>query len=127
MPPIKSTIRSLSARARAFVRFLIDTNLPGSLCSWFTAKGHEAEHVLDVSLAQSKDSEIWRYAGETGAVIVSKDEDFAGMARRSERGPTVIWMHTGNGTTPSLLRLLDALWPLIDARLIAGERLIEVR
>ncbi len=83
--------------------------------------------MLDVGLAQSKDTAIWRYASEADAVVVSKDEDFAGMARRSESGPAVIWMHTGNGTTRSLLLLLDALWPVIEARLIVGERLIEVR
>ncbi len=109
------------------MRVLIDTNLPKALCTWFAAKGYQAEHVLDIGLAQSKDTAIWQHANETGAIIVSKDEDFASLARRSQTGPSVIWMHTGNGTSKSLLSLLDILWPMIEARLSTGDRLIEVR
>jgi predicted nuclease of predicted toxin-antitoxin system len=109
------------------VRFLIDTNLPKALCAWLVAKGYQAEHVLDIGLAQSKDSEIWRHASESGAIVVSKDEDFADLARQPKPGPAVVWMRTGNGTTRSVLRLLDTLWPVIEARLAAGDRLVEVR
>ncbi len=91
------------------MRFLIDTNLPKALCAWFAAKGHQCEHVLDIGLAQSKDVEIWQHAAENGAIVVSKDEDFADLARQPKTGPAVIWMHTGNGTTRSVLRLLDTL------------------
>ena len=109
------------------MRFVVDTNLPRALATWIVAKGHNAEHVLDIGLAQVKDAAVWIRASETGAVIVSKDEDFADLVRRTQTGPSVLWLHTGNGTTRDLLHLLDPLWPTIELRLMAGERLVEVR
>jgi predicted nuclease of predicted toxin-antitoxin system len=64
---------------------------------------------------------------ETGAVIMTRDEDFADMVRRSPGGPAVIWLRTGNGTRADLLACLEPLWGSIEARLHAGDRLIEVR
>ncbi|HWA21999.1 MAG TPA: DUF5615 family PIN-like protein [Caulobacterales bacterium] len=105
------------------MRFLIDTNLPKALGSWIAQRGHIAEHVLDLGMAQATDAALW----ETSAVIVSKDEDFADLVRRSEYGPSVLWLRTGNGTTNDLLKLLGPLWLLIEARLASGDRLVEVR
>ena len=109
------------------MRFLIDTNLPKGLSHWINAKGHSSEHVLDLDLAQAKDNVLWLRAEATGAVIVSKDEDFADLVRRSANGPGVVWLRTGNGTRRDLLLFLEPLWSAIEARLADGERLIEVR
>jgi len=105
----------------------LDTNVPKGLTVWACGQGHEAEHVLDLGLGRSLDPELWRRAVETGAVIITKDEDFADMVRRSSSGPAVIWLRTGNGTTADLLSYLEPLWRSIEARLLAGDRLIEVR
>jgi len=58
-------------------RFLVDNQLPAALTRWLRDKGQEAEHVLDLNLGQSPDTQIWQRAAELGAVIVTKDEDFA--------------------------------------------------
>jgi predicted nuclease of predicted toxin-antitoxin system len=109
------------------VRFLIDTNLPAALADWIAGKGHVCDHVLRIGMAQAKDVALWRRTEETGETIVSKDEDFADLVRRTATGPSVLWLRTGNGTTRDLLALLDPLWSRIEARLASGERLIEVR
>jgi predicted nuclease of predicted toxin-antitoxin system len=57
----------------------------------------------------------------------AKDEDFADLVRRSTEGPKVVWLRTGNGTRRELLLFLEPLWNVIEARLVNGERLIEVR
>jgi predicted nuclease of predicted toxin-antitoxin system len=64
------------------VRFLVDNQLPVALAGWLRDQGHEAEHVLDIQLAQAKDNPIWLHAIKVGAVIVTKDEDFADWVRR---------------------------------------------
>jgi predicted nuclease of predicted toxin-antitoxin system len=77
------------------VRFLVDTQLPAALARWLREKGHQAEYVLDVNFAQSKDTPIWRYAQEHGAVIVTKDEDFfipTGPTLRASLGGSVQYM-----------------------------------
>ena len=109
------------------MRFLVDTNLPRALCAWLSANGHVCQHVLDLMLAQSADAEIWKVAAASGEIIVSKDEDFADLALRTAAGPSVVWLRTGNGTNRQLVNHLDPLWPHIERRLSAGERLVEVR
>jgi len=90
-------------------------------------RSHEAEHVLELNLAQGKDAEIWQYATEHTAIIVSKDEDFAEWVRRGRSGPQVVWLRIGNSSNRALQAWLDPLLPLIVSKLEEGERLIEVR
>jgi predicted nuclease of predicted toxin-antitoxin system len=68
------------------MQFLVDTNLPRALAVWLGQSGHEAEHVLDLSLAQTTDAQIWVHANQIGSVIVSKDEDFSDLFPQL-RGP----------------------------------------
>ncbi|MBY6243489.1 DUF5615 family PIN-like protein [Methylosinus sp. Sm6] len=58
-------------------RFLVDAQLPPALARWLVAVGDEAEHVSDVGLGGARDDAIWRFALACGAVVVTKDEDFA--------------------------------------------------
>jgi len=109
------------------VRFLVDTQLPAALAGWLRECGHQAEHVLEIDLAQSKDTPIWRYAHEHGAVIITKDEDFAAWVRRGRPGPPVVWLRIGNSSKRALLTWLEPLLPLVVSKLGEGERLVEVR
>jgi len=109
------------------VRFLIDNQLPSVLAGWLQERGHDAEHVLNVGLAQGKDTPIWRYAQEQQAVIVTKDEDFAEWVRRGRVGPQVVWLRFGNCTKRELFAWLEPLLPAIIRQLEQGDRLIEVR
>lgn len=43
------------------VRFLVDNQLPATLAAWLREQGHEADHVLDLQLAKSKDNPIWQH------------------------------------------------------------------
>jgi predicted nuclease of predicted toxin-antitoxin system len=109
------------------VRFLVDNQLPVELAEWLRQQGHEAEHVLEVQLAQAKDNPIWQHALTHGAVIVSKDEDFAEWVRRGRPGPAVIWLRLGNSTRRELLTWISTRWPRVLIRLQEGARLVEVR
>jgi predicted nuclease of predicted toxin-antitoxin system len=109
------------------VRFLVDTQLPAALAPWLTAHGHQAEHVLEVGLAQSKDTQLWRYAQDNGAVVVTKDEDFAEWVRRGRPGPAIVWLRIGNASTRALLAWMEPLLPAIVRQLEQGDRLVEVR
>ena len=84
-------------------------------------------YVLDVGLAQSKDTPVWRYAEQTGAVIMTKDEDFAEWVRRGRPGPAVVWLRIGNSSKRALLTWLEPLLAAIVRQLEQGDRLVEVR
>jgi predicted nuclease of predicted toxin-antitoxin system len=109
------------------VRFLVDTQLAAALALWLRERGHQAEHVLEINLAQSKDILIWHYAQEHGAVIITKDEDFAEWVRRGRPGPSVVWLRLGNSSKRVLLVWLEPLLPLIVQKLEQKDRLVEVR
>jgi predicted nuclease of predicted toxin-antitoxin system len=57
------------------VRFLIDAQLPPALARLLNDRAHVAEHVNGIGLGQSLDRDLWRYALEHEAAIVTKDED----------------------------------------------------
>ena len=108
------------------MRFLVDAQLPPALARWLVGQGHEARHVADIGLSASSDSEIWDRAQADGAVIVTKDEDFALRTMRSRIGPQVVWLRIGNSRRRTLLLWLEPWLPTILEALDRGERLIEV-
>lgn len=107
-------------------RFLVDNQLPAALARWIEKKGYEAEHVLSLQLERSRDDVIWERGAREGAVIVSKDEDFAKMTLVRPEPVAVVWLRIGNCRTAALLAAMERAWPTILQRLDAGDRLIEV-
>jgi len=65
------------------VTFLIDAQLPPALASWLIQQGHTAQHVDD-GLRNADDMVIWNHASESGAIVITKDEDFAERNRSHE-------------------------------------------
>ena len=76
--------------------------------------GHSAEHVTDCGLATAPDDVIRSYAASTGAVIITKDEDF------------VVWLRIGNTRRAELLRRMDVDFSSIVIALERGETLVEI-
>ncbi|MGM0412760.1 MAG: DUF5615 family PIN-like protein [Pseudomonadota bacterium] len=73
------------------------------------------------------DSAICRYAREDGAVILTKDEDFAVWRNAADDPmPRVVWLRVGNTRKKELLRWFEPLLPRILSALESGEGLVEV-
>lgn len=107
-------------------RFLVDNQLPTALAGWIESQGFPAQHVATRQLAQSSDELIWQQADREGAVIVSKDDDFAHLTLVRPEPVAVVWIRIGNCRTPVLLAAIERAWPQIVQQLEAGARLIEV-
>lgn len=58
------------------MRFLVDAQLPVALARRLSDSGHPSKHVADCGLLNASDSRIWAFAADSGAAIVTKDEDF---------------------------------------------------
>ena len=108
------------------MRLIVDAQLPPALARWLTDQGAQAEHVAELGLLFASDLEIWRAAEERGAVIISKDEDFALRAQLRGTGPQIVWVRSGNVRTAELLRRWARLWPGAREALARGERLVEI-
>lgn len=99
----------------------VDQNLPPSLAAWLRARGHEASHVQDLGLDAVDDTDIAARAVLAGAVIISKDDDFA-----FKGPPPTVVVRLGNVTNPKLINRFEAVWEIIENAMWAGETFIEV-
>src|SRR5438105_2972127 len=95
------------------MRFLVDAQLPPALARWLTAQGHEAEHVADCKLAEASDSAIWDYAIKVGAIIVTKDEDFAQRKLLEPQGPRLVWIRSPNTRRRELVTRFEKSFPRV--------------
>ena len=109
------------------MKFLVDNQLPTALARFLASLGVDCQHVLDVDLGDASDAEIWEYASGNDYVVVSKDEDFLYLANAPSAKARLIWIRLGNCRKKALLAAVESLWPKIEARLNAGERIIELR
>lgn len=109
------------------MRFLVDAQLPPKLAQTLVDLGHHGEHLEDVGLRHAKDTDIWNYAVNNHAVIVSKDEDFVDRFRRRGDGPVIVWLRIGNSSNRVLLAWFVPLLPAAVQRIQAGDKLIEIR
>ena len=107
------------------MRLLVDAQLPPALARRLEALGQIAEHVADRGMASASDDAIRDYAASVGAVIVTKDEDFA-VRRLLAGGPAVVWLRLGNTRRTALLNRVEGDLPEIVAALERGETLVEV-
>jgi predicted nuclease of predicted toxin-antitoxin system len=107
------------------VKFLVDAQLPPALAHWLREAGHEATAVGDVGLRDASDTVIWQHASDTGAIIVTKDEDFARRVHPGNAGPVILWVRIG--TNRALQSWLLPQLPQITALIQQGVRVVEVR
>lgn len=109
------------------MRFLIDAQLPPVLGRLLSQRGHLAEHVTDIGPADMPDRELWQYAIDHDAVLITKDEDFATLLLMRGPSPVIVWVRIPNTRRQALLAwfepLIDTIVELVDA----GNRLIELR
>ncbi|MDO9395788.1 MAG: DUF5615 family PIN-like protein [Herbiconiux sp.] len=109
------------------MRFLVDAQLPPALARMLTGHGHHAEHVTDVGLADASDRELWRYALDHSAVLVTKDEDFASMLALGGESPPVVWIRVGNTRRRALIERFEPLIDSVVEMIGTGNDLVELR
>jgi len=109
------------------VRFLVDAQLPSALARMLSARGHVAEHVTDIGPADAPDRELWHYALEHQAVLVTKDEDFSNMLVFGGDSPSIVWIRVGNTRRRALIDWFEPLIDRVVEMIEAGNDLIELR
>ena len=69
---------------------------------------------------------IFFAARQNGAVVMSKDRDFAELVLLHGSPPQVIWITCGNTSNARLQDILSRAWPTVIQLLASGEKLVEV-
>lgn len=109
------------------MRFLVDAQLPPALARMLSAHGHVAEHATDVGPADAPDRDLWRYALEHQAVLITKDEDFSNMLVFGGPALVIVWIRVGNTRRQALIEWFEPLIDRIVEMIQAGNSLIELR
>jgi len=105
----------------------VDAQLPPSLCNWLESEhGLTAVPVRSLGLRDAGNVEIFEAAGQAGAVIMSKDADFAELVQQRGPPPQVLWVTCGNTSNRGLRRFLSETLVLALGLLEAGEPLVRL-
>ena len=102
--------------------FLIDQQLPSRLSTVLAELGHEAVHVKSLGLMEASDTTIRARARELNAVIITKDEDFIGLAIA---GPKIVRIRLGNCSNTVLFQRIREVWPQVIDHLTTSQ-LVEI-
>lgn len=108
------------------MKFLVDAQMSPAVARWLREAGHEATPVREVGLREADDGAICAYALQTGAVVLTKDEDFAELARGRDASPVIVWLRVGNSSNKILRAWLEPRLPGIVQLVGQGGRVIEV-
>lgn len=77
------------------MKILLDMNLSPDLIDRFSAYNIEAEHWISVGQPTAKDSEIMKFARESGYIVFTHDLDFGAiLAATQAEAPSVIQART---------------------------------
>ncbi len=60
-------------------RFLIDEDLPLTLCSTLLHQGHDCRHIIEMGQRGVSDARVFALAQELKATLVSRDTDFCNV------------------------------------------------
>jgi predicted nuclease of predicted toxin-antitoxin system len=80
-----------------------------------------------VNLSGAQDADICGYARREERIIISKDQDFLCFANKAEAKIRFIWFASEIAEPRLLLEAFARSWPGIEACLLAGDRVVEIR
>jgi predicted nuclease of predicted toxin-antitoxin system len=91
------------------MRFLLDANLPRSALNVVIRFGHQAELARDIGLAAASDADIASHARNVGAVLLTRDVDFADIRRYppGEYGGIVVLRLPDDSVASDIARVLE--------------------
>jgi len=110
------------------MKLWIDAQLSPAIAAWInrTFDDIEAESVRALGLRDATDPEIFEEAKKSGAVVMSKDDDFIQLIQLRDAPPKLIWITCGNTSNARMREILStALLKAIEL-LQSGEKIVEI-
>jgi predicted nuclease of predicted toxin-antitoxin system len=105
----------------------LDVQLSPAMAPWISAQfSVTAVAVRDLGLRDSKDREIFLAARCEGAVVMTKDSDFAWLQQELGPPPQPIWLTFGNTSNMHLKQILARNLGRALGFIQAGEPLVEI-
>ena len=106
-------------------RFVVDENLPQEVASWLSSQGFCAEHIAQVSLRGAPDDQVFHYAQQQGAILVTRDKDFVDK-RRFPSGTHygIMFLRLKNWRRQNILRRLQEALAQLSGQSLQGKLVI---
>jgi predicted nuclease of predicted toxin-antitoxin system len=105
----------------------LDNQLPPALASWLRgAVDVECLPIRDLNLQRASDIDIFLAARGAGAVVVTKDADFAALVGHHGPPPQIVLVTCGNTSNARLREVVAAAWATVRVMLERGEPLVEL-
>jgi len=104
------------------MRFLVDEDLPRSAALNLRQAGHQADHVRDVGLRGRPDREVFQWAQDQGAVLVTGDMGFASTVAfpLGSHGGIIVLRFPNEASVASMNRELLAAVRLLSENDVRG-------
>ncbi|MFA5915334.1 MAG: DUF5615 family PIN-like protein [Burkholderiales bacterium] len=98
------------------MKFLLDANMPRAALAVTRSRGHSVEHVRDIGLGDATDARIVEHARSVGAVLVTRDLDFADVRRyEPAQSPGLLVLRVpDDGTAAQVAAVLGRFLALAD-------------
>lgn len=105
----------------------LDNHLPPALASWMRAAlDVECFPIRELDLHRASDIDIFMAARSAGALVVTKDADFAALVGQHGPPPQVVLVTCGNTSNVRLREVVEAGWATVRIMLERGEPLVEL-
>lgn len=106
----------------------VDAQLSPAIASWIQLSfGIKAKSARELGLRDATDRQIFMAARAGGAIVMTKDSDFAVLVSQLGAPPQIIWVTCSNTSNAHLRRILSkTLLQALDV-LASGERIVEIK
>jgi predicted nuclease of predicted toxin-antitoxin system len=105
----------------------IDEQLSHALAPWLAARFSVQAHSVDeLGFSQADDTAIFQAARAVGAVVMTKDSDFADLVYRLGPPPQILLIAVGNSRNSRLREILAETFPAALDLLRSGEPLVQI-
>ncbi len=109
------------------MRFLVDAQLPKSLCDWLNQRGHNAIHTLDLpEKNNTSDIGIIQIAREDKRIVITKDSDFVNIRILKGQPEKILVLTTGNIKNSQLKALFEANFEKLTSLFEEGKVVLEM-
>lgn len=106
-------------------KFIVDTQLPPVLASFFIRKGYNATHTTDYPKGDLlNDDEIIQIAERENRIIITKDSDFFDKYFLLERSFSTLYLRVGNMKNNDLIDLIQKHLDIIIREFDQGSKLL---
>lgn len=106
----------------------LDIHLPPDIGRWLSLTFNvRCCAMRDLGMQRFADEAVFDAARRSGAIVMTKDQDFVKLLERWGAPPQVIWLTCGNTSNARLRDVLAKAMPATLNLLEDGEPLVEIR